>query len=200
MLDFETYWFAYLVGAIINGVLWGVVCKYIISIKEYDESKQKSYFWVGFFLGIIGVIIAVANPQNTSPAKKSTSSNKDDKTWKCSYCGRVNYSRFKECACGKTRTESKLRSEHVTWKCSYCGWVNLDMSNECRCGKTRSESEYHRRNPSVSPVSTTDNKSSKTTEDNTLNNMEAIKKLKELLDMGAITQEEFDTKKAKLLR
>ncbi len=109
--------------------------------------------------------------------------------------------RVKECACGKTKSESILFSDDFeTWKCSYCGWVNLDVSNECVCGKTRSESEYHRRNPSDSSVSTTDNTSSKTIEDNTLQNIEAIKKLKELLDLGAITQEEFDEKKAKLLK
>ncbi len=82
-MDFDTYWFAYLVAAIIDGVIWGMVCKYIISTKGYDEEKQNSFFWVGFFLALIGVIVAVVTPQNTSDTTVSMlkSSNKDDEIW-----------------------------------------------------------------------------------------------------------------------
>ena len=155
MYDFETYWIIYLLAAIFNGVIWGLVCKAIISVKGYDESKQKSYFWVGFFIGIIGVIIAAVNPQNTAATAKETSKSKSDNKYE-----------------GK-------------WKCSYCGYVNFNVSSECACGKTRRESENHLRYLS---------QSSKT------DNLDALKKLKELLDTGAITQDEFDLMKSNLLK
>ena len=44
------------------------------------------------------------------------------------------------------------------------------------------------------------NKSKRKSENNTSNPYEEVKQLKELLDMGIITQEEFDLKKKELLK
>ncbi len=222
MYDFETYWFVYLVAAIINGVIWGMVCKYIISIKGYDEEKQRSYFWVGFFLGIIGAIVAAVTPQNTysSPtgALSNTSAQRDG-VWKCNGCGKTNYgyASYSKCSCGLTRKESEeAANSSITnnvspitngsqktasqprrnyWICSYCGNKNYVISPlaKCTCGKTKKESEQNKIDKA------NENKQPQNNND-VLTDLDALKKLKELLDMGAITQEEFDEKKAKLLK
>ena len=111
----------------------------------------------------------------------------------CSYCGRVNYSIFKVCACGKKRTESELHSDHGTWKCSFCGRSNTLLSRGCVCGKTKRESEQNK-------IDKANEKKQPQNNDDVLSNLDALKKLKELLDMGAITQDEFDLKKSKLLK
>ncbi len=154
-MDFDTYWFVYLIAAFINGIIWASVCKSIIASKGYGESEQSSYAWVGFLLGLIGVLIAAVKPQNTQSVETSPASvsNTVDLVWKCNFCGNQN--------------------------------IGRESYSECySCGHTRGESS--RKKPKDSG--------------DMIDNLDALKKLKELLDMGAITQDEFDLKKSKLLK
>lgn len=47
---------------IVFAVLWANVCKIIMDNKGYDETEQNKYAIMGFFLGVIGVIIAASSP------------------------------------------------------------------------------------------------------------------------------------------
>ena len=74
------------------------------------------------------------------------------------------------------------------WKCKKCGNMNPKNSYICKCGLKKSENDnYVPENINIE------------NERNEIDNIEIIKKYKELLDMGAITQEEFDLKKTELL-
>ncbi|MBM6925892.1 SHOCT domain-containing protein [Pseudoflavonifractor phocaeensis] len=73
------------------------------------------------------------------------------------------------------------------WKCS-CGRINYHYVSTCACGKSKTDV--------VAPVKT----SSLSQEKQTVSDIEAVKKYKELLDAGIITQEEFDIKKKQLLK
>ena len=70
------------------------------------------------------------------------------------------------------------------WKCSRCGRINASYSTSCACGITMKESK---------------NWGTKKIEVAVHSQADEIKKYKELLDSGAITQEEYDAKKKQLL-
>ena len=73
------------------------------------------------------------------------------------------------------------------WKCKKCGRVLKNRCGICACGMRKEDNDYY------TPKSNTSDK------DGTISPADEIKKYKELLDMGAITQEEFDAKKKQLL-
>ena len=73
------------------------------------------------------------------------------------------------------------------WRCHFCNRANPSYTGTCACGKTKAD--------------TLAVKSAQTQQINKQeDSLDKIKKLKELLDMGALTQEEFETKKKELLK
>ena len=72
------------------------------------------------------------------------------------------------------------------WKCPRCGRVNPSHTGSCGCGTTRRESELGLAVPEGMDLE--------------FAAAQRIQACKDLLDAGAITQEEFDQKKARLLR
>lgn len=159
-------WFGWLIGFIIQGIIWGCATNAIVNNKGYDEN----WFWWGFFFGFIALIVALAKPEchssydyQLSPLLSQAAQEESEKRmlrdagWKCQ-CGRVNPSYTGTCACGHSK----------------------DMVNE-----QKKEAEKEKRTQE------------KLAEDNL--KLDNLKKLKELLDVGAITQEEYDTKKKQLL-
>lgn len=67
-------WFA---GILLWCIIWGFVTKAIVKGKGYENSGV--WFWCGFFLGIIGVIVAACKPAvnvspNYTPVQPQTSS------------------------------------------------------------------------------------------------------------------------------
>ena len=83
------------------------------------------------------------------------------------------------------QSTSNTRDEDVLkqggWKCT-CGRVNPSYTGTCACGKRKGENQ---------------NNSAATAE--AKDKFEDIKKYKELLDSGIITEEEFNKKKTELL-
>ena len=87
------------------------------------------------------------------------------------------------------KDESSLKD---AWKCDKCGMINPNYTGTCSCGNSKNR----RGNDNVAETTKKENKDELKEE---LNNIELIKKYKELLDSGAITQEEFDKKKNEIL-
>ena len=83
-----------------------------------------------------------------------------------------------------------LRKERIVseggWKCNRCGRTNASYTTTCICGT----SEKENKNWEKKEVKTSDRQTSQADE---------LKKFKELLDSGAITQEEYNVKKKQLL-
>lgn len=73
------------------------------------------------------------------------------------------------------------------WKCS-CGRTNYHYVSTCACGRSRYDASPAVKTPSHSPI------------EQPTSAIEDIKKFKELLDAGIITQEEFNAKKKQLLK
>lgn len=93
------------------------------------------------------------------------------------------------------------------WRCSNCGKVHYSYETSCSCGKSifDSASIVKKKEAVIPTIDETLEENSMNTvgqKDNTnteLSPFDVIRKYKELLDEGIITQEEFDTKKKQLL-
>ena len=66
---YDDYMIFYVIGAVIGGLIWGSVCIGIIRSKGYEAAPFTFWFWVGFFLGIIGVIIAAVKPERDNSSR-----------------------------------------------------------------------------------------------------------------------------------
>ena len=54
---------AYLIVAIIMGVVFGYACRKVVNNKGYTED----WFWWGFFFGIIALLVALTKPEKREP-------------------------------------------------------------------------------------------------------------------------------------
>ena len=111
------------------------------------------------------------------------------RTWTCKKCGNENSSECKVCSCGA------IKAENFSWVCAKCGTINPEHKYLCDCGTKKSEGEKAVSEIEMASKATTE----KIDANNNLEKLEVLKKYKELLDMGAITQEEFNNKKAEIL-
>ena len=157
--------------------IWGAITWKINDYKGYASGG----FWWGFFLGLVGVIVVACKPNVRN--YKITG-------WKCT-CGRVHSDYVTTCECGRTTRKAAGGFDTASvpdggWRCA-CGRVHPAYASSCVCGVTKREAIAGAAKPAQDPVSA---------EENTVN---LLKEYKTLLDSGAITQEEFESKKAQLL-
>ncbi|MCD8390926.1 MAG: SHOCT domain-containing protein, partial [Firmicutes bacterium] len=75
------------------------------------------------------------------------------------------------------------------WKCPHCGSLNASYVGTCGCGREKPK-----------PVVNEPKNEKQTEIKNDLERLNMIKEYKSLLDSGIITQEEFDKKKAELIK
>lgn len=156
---------------IIWGTIWGVVCNKVIKNKGYDEN----WFWWGFFFNIIAVIIAFSKPQVQNNSMNSQ------------------YDTVLSSVAEEIRVKEYLKDGG--WRCIKCNTVNPHYKDRCSCGQTK---EKNSNNIITKQIPQTDSEP-------TLNlkseneKIELIKKYKELLDMGGITEDEFNQKKEEIL-
>lgn len=86
---------AYIFGVIILGVIFGTV--------TYGLNTEKGYqggFWLGFFFGVIGIIIIACKPED-----KEALDRKCIKAggWVCEKCGKRNKGSVMICECGNNK-------------------------------------------------------------------------------------------------
>ena len=123
--------------------------------------------------------------------------------WKCRECGRFNSQETDMCTCGMTKEENERQMlSNGGWKCAKCGNINPGYMKTCTCGMTKDKSEEIRELKLVKSEAGNIKQQSISNEsiDLEMQNLQKLKSYKELLDMGAITQEEFDKKKTELLK
>ena len=152
--------------------IWGAITWKVNDSKGYASNG----FWWGFFLGWIGLIVVACRPNVA---------NYEMTGWKC-VCGKTHSDYVTACACGRTRnTVASFPTEVPTvlpdggWQCS-CGRAHAAYVTSCVCGISKKDAL-------TSPLS-----APPSGEQSTVN---LLKEYKTLLDSGAITQEEYDTKK-----
>lgn len=206
----------YTVIALISAVIWAVVWGFVV--KSVNENKgYEGGFWLGFWLGWIGLII-VLSKQNYQPSNMDATHlmhlaeeteeqyQMDSRSakerhqkdllknggWKCACCNKVNPSYLTTCSCGAKQkpygsiSEDSDSASRPFRICPHCRKLHKTFVYECDCGygqKSRHESESAISNSAAG----------------TQLAMEKLTTLKQLLDSGVLTQEEFDRKKQELL-
>ncbi|MBQ9973561.1 MAG: SHOCT domain-containing protein [Oscillospiraceae bacterium] len=161
----------FLFVAIIQGIIFGVATQTIIDNKGYYDN----WFWWGFFFGLVALIVACAKPENTATTQSSSQ-------------------HFYRPAAGSpvdASHDAQLLADGG-WKCA-CGRIQANYVFSCSCGRNKSDVL----NPPIRKAPPKEPAPASSSEDSRI--AAAIIKYKELLDMGIITQEEFDAKKKQLL-
>lgn len=159
----------YIIGIIIWALIWGFITKSISASKGYDGG-----FWWGFWLGFIGLIVVACKPDNRSYNQSSN--------YNSSYSTGLS-----QCVQEK---ENNRVLEEGGWKCVNCSRANPSYVTTCQCGVSKSNNVPIER-PKPMPLPETAAKETSPADE--------ILKLKQLLDAGLLTQDEFDTKKKQLL-
>lgn len=207
------------IASVIWGIIWGYVCMRVARNKGIEGEL---WFVWGFLFNFFALIIVATKPYKNENVQ-DTNSNLNilnssvgviDMGWECTKCRHYNNSSSVVCICGEPRPVHKIKSSQQVvkgWKCRFCGRINAEYVGTCGCGKTKMESALWKSNtvgseevrPSVEEVKSSIEevkpKSEGTNTKSQIENLELLKKYKELLDIGAITQEEFDSKKKEII-
>lgn len=159
-------------GYLINGIIWGVICRAIVNSKGYSSDENHGFAW-GFFLGLIGLIVCLGKP-NIMLLNMRQNNN---------VSSGLNYN-------GRNNTlHRNMNEDKAGWVCN-CGARNYENENSChRCGKSRMPVKNN----------TVESAASSSSKTNDADTSARIKELKHLFDSGLITEEEFTAKKKQIL-
>lgn len=113
-------WVFYLIGLIVQGIIWGVATNKVIENKGYSEN----WFWWGFFFGFLALIVACTKPQAQYYNSSSSSS-----------------SLFAASAEDKMKIQQQSLLEQGGWKCNKCGNVNPSYTGTCNCGNLKASNQ-----------------------------------------------------------
>ena len=220
----------YLFAWIFWSVLWGYATQSIIRNKGYYENWFWWGFFFGLIALLVALSKSenhssgergeeavslyehYAAPGFTAGVQSSAA-----RGWKCD-CGRENPSYVSTCVCGKSKRDisppEPVRRPRQTrepvgdeWKCT-CGRINKSYVSTCACGKSRRDvlnppkpqTAKEQSAEQLPPQRTAQETKPAGGPETELSRIEAIRKYKELLDEGILTQEEFEAKKKQLLR
>ena len=136
------------------------------------------YLLIGAIVGVVLAVIKLFTKDVSSTCKKTTGN--------CALCGQpISMNKY---FIGKTSSGKTL------WKCPDCarkgGFIKIVGENAVFCDKDGNPLD-NQENKTENPIQTSNITQTSNTEE--------LKKYKELLDSGIITQEEFDAKKKQLL-
>ena len=196
----------YIIVVLVYSVIWSFVCAKVVENKGYEAGNW--YIW-GFLFGIFAFLVAVTKQPYIAPVVEDTTLSKITREneeieirkkvargelWECPSCKKANSNYITTCSCGTPKPTAKPveRTNIERWQCVNCGKENTINFAICKCGMKKSENDKR-------VASGEKYMMSQETEQNETDKLDILKKYKELLDMGAISQEEFDIKKKELI-
>lgn len=210
--------------AIIWGIIWGIICMKVADNKGIDGGI---WFLWGVLFGIFALIIVATKPYNNVSTQQTDSNINivNNPTgigvalgWECPKCRHYNNDSSVVCICGEARPAYNIRRIQPIeggWKCRFCGRTNADYVGTCGCGRTKEESRLKKNTVEEMKPKTEEMKpkaeETKSIMEETkyrveknefsiqMERLELLKKYKELFDMGAVTQEEFENKKKEIM-
>ena len=114
------YW---LIGIIIWGLLWGAVCKSVMTNKGYDDETGNKWFAIGFLIDIFAFLIVITKPDNpykeikqNMGIKQPGQNNYGSSEWRC-ICGNINDGSETHCTrCNSRRPEQKNDPNGNGWR------------------------------------------------------------------------------------
>ena len=95
-------WFVIAILFVAQGLIFGFATQSVIENKGYEEN----WFWLGFFFGVVVLIVANAKPQvyDYNTYKKPADQIMASGGWKCT-CGEIHASYVSSCSCGRDKWE-----------------------------------------------------------------------------------------------
>ena len=131
-------------GAAIVGIIVGIVINLLLCHAAGRMAEGKGhgywgYWWLTFFFGILGLIIAACvSDTKKEPTIQNVYNNygeTHETKWVCAKCGNENEQSSHFCTeCGKERDRR--------WTCSQCGNMNSEGNKFCgQCGALKGEPE-----------------------------------------------------------
>lgn len=157
--------------SLVASIIWGVIWGSVTKSVIENKGYDENWFWWGFFFGLFAFIVALTKPDINAMRAVSNVSN-------AGWLRRLEDEK-------KNMLPGEMKNG--SWKC-VCGDVNPQHTGTCACGRSYQE---------VLGI-VRQNKEAEKAQKN-INAADEVKKLKELLDMGAITNDEFEIKKKELL-
>lgn len=187
-------------------------------LSEGRTDPGNGLIGIGVFLIIIGVILLIAGI--VSAHSNSSYSGGNSNHYNSNYSS-YGYDNSQYGYSGRMQQLSKEAQERKLldtngWRC-LCGVVNPSYTGTCGCGRTKTEVQKKQSEARQQLINDAVNRQNQIEKQNIANQksenektqqeklvtynlrLDNIKKMKELLDAGAITQEEFDEKKKQLL-
>lgn len=163
----------YFIGCLIGYIIvWSI---FGMISKHINESKgyDGGFAW-GFWLGIIGIIVVACRADNRSSyiSSQGSGTSLGDNS-------------------SVVSSPNRLAGPNE-WKCHFCGRINQDYVTTCLCGHGKGE-----RLPAPAPKSDLSISSAKSSANDI---MSELKKYKEMLDAGLITEEDYENKKKELMK
>ena len=137
-----------IIGVIVWGAIWGFVAYSIVLNRGYPKEDANKWEFVGFFLGIIGVFIAmvakpdIRNQQNMTTYQQFNEADTLLKYKELLDSGAITQEEFD----AKKRELIKVNSNPVasnttipnnSWKCPACGKNNPRYVTTCKCGQIK---------------------------------------------------------------
>lgn len=158
--------------------IWLIVsCLFGLATIRINESKgYYGGFWWGFFLGWLGVIVILCKHDNTR-----------------SYYRESEADRALSSYAAEKSPQRLVREDD--WRCPECKRINASYVTTCICGTPKNYKKEKVQNASNEKL-----KSAPHEKLQNASKADEIGKFKKLLDEGAITQEEYDRMKSRILQ
>ena len=151
----------------------------VVALSVADSRNMTGGFWWGFFLGVLGIIIVAFRPKDDSNTITPRM------VVYCKKCKKISKFYYVCKTCGLPMTETTI---------SWNEWNSFSDNKKEELLKAFSKGQYLTGEDNV--YESVDNRSESISVERVADD---LKKLKELLDSGILTQEEFDAKKKQLL-
>lgn len=153
-------------------IIRGIVCgKATNKVLLYRGYVYDDWFLVGFFLGIVPLLVAMSRPDNNANYIKMIKAHKVETT-----------------------------SSATNWKCKKCRKINPAYTGTCSCGNTREENDAPLRALQAKrEAEARALEEAKLGLDSELDNLLTLSAYKDLLDKGVISAADFEERKKELL-
>ena len=171
---------------IVSLLIFNIICGAISEKINREKGYDGGFAW-GFLLCILGIVVTAVRPQRQYIKVKNNTVSEVPHIFWCAGCGSTfssSNSKHTECpTCKCTLKETTILAED--WR-RLSSDEKLQLKREFANGKHIKSSLYN------------DNNKEKT-DSSSFSKADEIRKFKDLLDEGAITEEEYERAKAKLL-